>query len=102
MFVRKRVRLKRMLMGVGGHFRTGLIFTKGKEKWRKNDTGSEGRMTSVSVRSVYTCSLPPELRRDVKPFSSVLVGVCRHEFVYVFILLTIALNMGASFSSPCL
>lgn len=42
------------------------------------DTGREGRMTSVSVRSVYTCSCPPELSQVVKPFSSVLMGVCQH------------------------
>lgn len=72
----ERVRLKLMLMAVSGHFRTSLTFTEGKEEWWKNgDSGRVGRMTSVSVHSVYTCSLPPELRQDVKPFCSVLMEV---------------------------
>lgn len=55
-------------------FCRSLTFTEGKEeRWKNGDTGrEEGRMTSVSVPSVYTCSLPPELR--VMPFSSLLQG----------------------------
>lgn len=68
-------------MGVSGRFRTSSAhFYRGKggemEGW---DTGWEGRMTSVSVRLVCTCSLPPEPRPELclsALFSWECVSIC--------------------------